>query len=119
MKRPQKIFLQIIFLALIIFFGGKYLGRNNPSSLFKVTDVSDRIKFTEHKDFSGAIVVNLDDDPEKEIYVGSYGTSNLLLKRYGNELRPFIIRELEDPEGLTFAVAACDIDRDGRDEIFL
>lgn len=115
----MKIILQITFLALVIFFGGKYFGRNTPESALNVRDVSASLGSPEPGDYSGAIRVNLDADPEKEIFIAGYGQGNLLLKRSGHEFRPMAISELTDSGGLTFAVSACDIDRDGRDEIFL
>lgn len=110
--------LAIIILAFLIgvFFFTKGPSYPNP---FTVTDISSKILTDRKQDFSGATLVNLDEDPEQEIFISGHGTSNLLLKRKKDKFYPLEISELTDSKGLTFSVSACDLDQDGRDEILI
>lgn len=113
-------FLLKALAVVAIFFGAYYFtkGPSFPNS-FIVENISGRIKFGDHQDFSGATLVNLDEDSALEIFISSHGSKNLFLKLIGNEFVPFEIGELADAEGLTYSVTACDLDKDGRDELLV
>ena len=109
--------LLMIFICISV---GAYCLRGEvfPGS-FDVENTTHKIIFDRMQDFSGATLVNLDSTPEEEIFIAGFGSSNLMLKRSQDKFFPLAIPELEDPYGMTFAVSACDLDGDGRDEILL
>lgn len=109
-----------IFLFICAFFLGVYLLKapSYPGN-FEAKDITSEIQSGEKQDFTGATLVNLDEDNEQEIFISGHGSNNLLLKRNGDKFFPLNIPELLDPDGLTFAVTACDLDQDGRDEILI
>jgi len=108
-------------LLLVVFIGAVFFFWKDPSypGSFAVDTISDRIRFSGHQDFSGATLVNLDEDPESEIFISSHGSKNLFLKRKHDLFFPIEIDELSDAEGLTYSVTACDLDSDGRDELLV
>ena len=102
-----------IALALMLFFKEP----SYPNS-YNVTDISKELpNFVQ--DFSGAALVNLDAEPDLELFVSGHGSKNIFLKRTKSGFESIVIPELQDDEGYTFSVTACDIDKDGRDEILL
>lgn len=113
------IILKITALILIATLISLYMAGPDYPGSFEVTDVSDRILFRKHQDFSGATLINLDGEEDLEIFISGFGSNNLILKRDRNNFRPLVIPELVDADGLTFSVTACDIDGDGRDEMLL
>jgi hypothetical protein len=116
MKQSVNYFVLIFALLVGVYFLTK--DQNYPNS-FEVTDISSKILSDRKQDFAGATLVNLDNDPEQEIFIAGHGTSNLLLKRSKDKFYPLEIPELYDSNGFTFAVTACDLDQDGRDEILI
>lgn len=93
--------------------------KNTYPGKFEVIDESQKIKSSSLQDFSGAVLVNLDDDQDLEVFIAGHGSSNLFLKLVNNELVPINIPELIDSKGLAFAITACDLDHDGRDELLV
>lgn len=112
--------IKTLLLISAISIGAYFLSRG-PSypSNFEVIENSNKIKTDKKQDFAGAMLVNLDEDSELEIFIAGHGSSNLFLKRNKDELYPIDIPELADPKGLTFSISACDLDQDGRDEILI
>jgi len=114
-KKITKILFSIFVLILGIYLTKE---RTFPNQ-FEVINNTNKFQFDRKQDFSGATLVNLDQDPEQEVFISGYGSSNLLLKRVKDKFFSIDIPELSDSEGLTFSVTACDIDQDGRDEILI
>lgn len=117
-KITQKTTMILFTISFVI---GVYYFTKGPSypNLFEATDNTSKILTDRKQDFSGATLVNLDEDPEQEIFISGHGTSNLLLKRKKDKFYPLDIPELSDANGVTFSVSACDLDQDGRDEILI
>lgn len=115
-NHPVKV-ITVVF-ALIV---GTYIyaKKNSYPSKFEITNESQKIKSSAMQDFSGSVMVNLDDDLDLEIFIAGHGSSNLFLKLVNNELVPIAIPELVDSKGLAFAITACDFNQDGRDELLL
>ncbi|MCC6802842.1 MAG: CRTAC1 family protein [Anaerolineae bacterium] len=85
-----------------MFIDHTHLLRDNPSQLnygIAVTDI----------DFDGAF----------EIVVAGYGCPNLVLKWDGSRLHDVATNGIADPERQAIGVAACDLDGDGREEIYI
>lgn len=85
---------------------------------FVVKNQTSQIKTTDKVNAAGAILVNVDNDAENEIVISVAG-ANVILKRSKNEYIPVNIPELIDADGMTFAISACDLDLDGRDELLI
>lgn len=107
----------IIVIAIVLIGGFFYSKKFKYPSVFNVENITFSIKTDVQQDFSGAILVNLDEDPDLEVFIAGHGSKNLFLKNKNENLVPIEIPELSDPKGLTFSVTACDLDGDGRDEI--
>lgn len=118
MKDINKILktLSIIIFLVAVFFFTK--GKSYPIK-FELVNNSKNIQTKSMQDFSGATLVNLDNDNDQEIFIAGYGASNLILKRNKDKFLPLQISELADSKGMTFSVTACDLDQDGRDEILI
>ena len=73
----------------------------------------------------GVAVIDVDNDGEFEMMVAGYNGANLVLKynKQTNKLENIINQEpyraLRDPDGQTLGLCACDIDGDGREEIYV
>lgn len=114
-KQVIKALIVIGVLSVVV-----YLTRSASfPGTFDVTNITGKIQSEGKQNFSGATLVNLDEDQEQEIFISGNGTSNLLLKRDKDIFHPMNIPELSDAKGLTFSVTACDLDQDGRDEILI
>lgn len=108
-----------LIIALILVFTFFYSKIYVYPSLFQVKNVTSKIPGDIHQDFSGAMLVNLDNEPDLEIFIAGHGSSNLFLKRTTKEFEKLKIEELADSNGLTLAITPCDLDQDGRDEILI
>jgi FG-GAP-like repeat len=109
-----------IFFALVLVAAGFFLLKDPTfPGAFEVINNTHKIQFSNPQDFSGAVMVNLDETEEEEIFISGVGSSNLMLKRVGENFVPMNIPQLSDSQGLTFSVTPCDLDQDGRDEILL
>lgn len=112
--------IRTLVIIVVVVIGSYFLTREPPyPSLFNITEKSNNIKGEKKENFSGAMLVNLDEDPELEIFVGGHGKSPLFLKKINDEYFPIDIPGLSDHKGLTVSIAACDLDQDGRDEILI
>jgi hypothetical protein len=69
--------------------------------------------------YYGVAVIDVDDDGAFELFVAGFGFPNLVLKWDGSVFRNIAPPELEDAERQAIGVAACDIDGDGREEIYI
>ncbi len=67
----------------------------------------------------GIAVTDVDGDGAFEILVAGYGFPNLVLKWDGERFCNVAPGSLADPEGQAIGVAACDIDDDGQEEIYI
>lgn len=67
----------------------------------------------------GIAVTDFDHDGAFEIVVAGYGCANLVLKWDGDRLIDVAPGPLADPQRQAIGVAACDIDGDGREEIYI
>ncbi len=68
---------------------------------------------------SGVAVSDLDNDGILEVVVAGYGCPNLVLKWDGTYFRNIASPVVADAERLALALAAADIDGDGREELYL
>ncbi|MGE3609564.1 MAG: FG-GAP repeat domain-containing protein [Bacteriovoracaceae bacterium] len=115
-----KKFLLIIFITLMI-FGGVYIltqGQRFPNS-YVIHEKTHLLEENEKKNYSGAISVNLDNDQDSEIFVSALESKNVFFKWSNGKFEKLFIPNLEEENGKTFSVSACDITSDGRDEILL
>lgn len=111
--------VSVTLAVMIMIIGGTYFWqKNNPIPEFSARDVSSLLGDLPLGDYTGALTVNLDQDLEEEILIGAIGAPNILLKPNKNKFISLNIPSLESSEGHTVAVSACDLDGDGRDEIF-
>ena len=67
----------------------------------------------------GIAVSDIDDDGTFELIVAGFGFPNLVLKWDGTSFRNIAPAALADPERQAIGVAACDIDGDGQEEIYI
>lgn len=118
MKR-KKIFARVL-IATIIGFVLFFLIRGPTfSSSYEVQNISHLIQNNVKKNYSGALLVNLDEDSEKEIFISVVSGSNIFYKWINGSLQNIKIPELEEVNGKTFSVTACDVNNDGRDELLI
>src|SRR5215211_2616587 len=67
----------------------------------------------------GVAVTDVDDDGAFEIVVAGFGHPNLVLKWDGTYFRNIATSMIADAERQAIGVAACDIDGDGREELYI
>jgi hypothetical protein len=67
----------------------------------------------------GVAVTDVDDDGAFEIVVAGFGHPNLVLKWDGTYFRNITTSMIADAERQAIGVAACDIDGDGREELYI
>lgn len=88
-------------------------------SKYVIKDISDSFPTNTIQNYSGAILVNLDEDDELEIFISVISDKNIFYKFKDGKFQTLSIPALEDPDRKTFAVTACDLNQDGRDEILI
>jgi hypothetical protein len=112
--------VRTIIIIIVVSIGAYFFtkGTTYPSQ-FKIIENTTKIRTDKIQDFTGAMLVNLDEDSDLEIFIAGHGNSSLFLKRIKDEYYPMEIPELSNPLGLTFSITACDLDKDGRDEILV
>lgn len=116
MNKKLQVLITVVFIVVVSLI--IYLSSTQNVS-FSMTNVSTRLKANIPANYSGALLVNLDDDKENELFISVISDKNIFFKRQGKFLVPLHIPELEDAEVQTFSVTACDLTGDGRDEILL
>ena len=106
-------------LALILIFVGVFYFTKKPafSGHFEVKDLSSELPGRMIQDFGAIVAVNLDDEPEQEILIAGYGGPNRMMKLQNKHLKEINIPELSDDLGNNYAISACDLNGDGRDEL--
>ena len=101
---------------LIIFF--LILPINNSSAEF-FRDLSNIIEFNETRLSYGVSVTDINMDGNYEFIVTGFGYPNLALSYIDGKLKNIIQEDIFlDPDRKTIGVAACDIDKDGFEEIY-
>lgn len=108
--------LILIIGAGIIFYLAK--GKSFPST-YEFRNISADLSFNPAMNYTGATLVNLDDDDENEIFVSAIMNKNTFYKFNNGKFQTIAIPELEDADRKTFAVTACDLNDDGRDELLI
>ena len=81
-------------------------------------DITDRIAYNPPGSHGGVSVADVDGDGRFEFVVAGFGGPNRVLKWTGGRLRDVAPPELADPDRLTVAIVAADIDGDGREELY-
>ena len=84
----SKKLIKIFLLILVFLIGGYLLKAPSYPGSFEAVDNTKKIQTGVKQDFSGATLVNLDDDADSEIFISGNGSSNLLLKRVKDNLFP-------------------------------
>lgn len=118
MQKYSKTIKALIFIicAGIIFYLAK--GKSFPSS-YHIKNISAELTFNPPMNYTGATLVNLDDDEENEIFISAIMDKNTFYKFRDGKFQTISIPELEDADRKTFAVTACDLNDDGRDELLI
>ena len=108
-------------LIVLLAFAGVYfvIQKQGFPDAYVIRDMTQLIVSNEKKNYSGAISVNLDDDQGNEIFVSALSSTNVFFEWSMGKFKALSIPELEEKEGKTFSVSACDLTGDGRDEILL
>lgn len=114
----SKSIIKFSFILFLIAAGFYLFRRPAYPGKFDSKNISTSLNFQEKIDASGAILVNIDQDAEDEIFISVSG-ANIILKRKGDVFEKVKNNELEDPLGLSYSVSSCDLDQDGREEILL
>lgn len=113
----KNLFLKIL-LGAVLLIGFYYYFKGPPAEVL-IEDISHIFVTNPSRDYSGAVLVNLDSDSDNEIFVSVIKDKNLFYKFHRGELVPLNLPELEDKDSSTFSVTACDINQDGRDELLI
>lgn len=116
MLNRSKFLKGLLVLGLIV---GLFFYFKPDTASVSIEDVSHLFVTNPSRNYSGAVLVNLDNDAENELFVSVIKDKNLFFKLKQGKLVPLQIPELEDQESSTFSVTACDIDNDGRDELLI
>ena len=115
----MSILLKILPVLLIALAIGFYIDRRDPAPVFSIEDWSQLLDSAPAQEYSGAILVNLDETPELELFLTSLVGKNLTLKYSGDSFRRLGLKALDASGDRVTAVIGCDLTGDGRDEIFL
>jgi hypothetical protein len=109
----------VLILVSFLFIVGIFFYFKSPtfSGIFEAKDASNLLPSRMVQDFAAVISVNLDNDPEEEILVAGFGGRNRMLKLVNGKFIELDLPSLTDETGNNFAFSACDLNRDGRDEI--
>ena len=101
--------------CLILVFVFKF----NVSCADFFKDISDQIKDNEQRLSYGVAVSDINNDGKYEFLVTGFGFKNLALAYKNRQLVNIADDKLfTDPKRQTIGVAACDVDRDGFEEIY-
>lgn len=117
MKKTSKTLFWVLTVIILILGVVFFIQLKNPSPNFTVEDWATKINFSTAQDYSGAVAVNLDSDPDLEFLVGAIRGPNLMFEFSQGRFQPLDIPLLANIDGYTLAIIPCDLDADGRDEI--
>ena len=108
--------INCLYKFLIIFFFISPIN-NSHAEFFK--DISNIIEINETRLSYGVSVTDINTDGNNEFVVTGFGYPNLALSYIDGELKNIIQEEIFlDRDRKTIGVAACDLDKDGFEEIY-
>jgi hypothetical protein len=114
----MKTLLKLIPVFLLCLGLGYYLDRKDPAPIFEIKDLSPELSLAPALEYSGAILVNLDETPDLELILTSLQGKNLSLKHDGFGFRRLNLQAIDQSGDRVVGAIACDLTGDGRDEIF-
>ena len=119
MDKHKPAIIKILFIGILVLAVFFLLRGPSFLSKYKLDSISNLIEDNVERNYSGASLVNLDDDEDKEIFLSVISGENIFLKYRDGKFQRIKIPELKEEGGETFSVTACDLDQDGRDEILI